>query len=361
MSLPELGAGRGCLELAMMATLLISSLPTAILLFLPARLCTQDSWIMTTLLAFAAGGMLGDVFLHMLPHLSGGHQHQHQHQHSGGPASELKEMEVGLTVLAGFAFFYICELMLRLRFKHQEKQAAAAHKKSDESNGKHGPGHGHDHATGGLLNMMGDALHNLTDGIAIGASFSSGHALGVATTISTCFHEVPHELSDFAVLVQSGYGKYEAIGAQLLTAVAAFVGAYIGVTFSTGRAGVQKGLLGLTAVSSSTHSSFPFCSDLKALSLHFMSLSFSLLLCFITHSCIYPRLLHYPQSTATPALTGKARRQGGFIYIAATSVVPDVLAAATTPLRGVSQVLAFAAGVALMACVAMSEEHHHHQ
>ena len=33
------------------------------------------------MLSFAIGGLLGDVFFHTLPHLSGGHDHDHGHHH----------------------------------------------------------------------------------------------------------------------------------------------------------------------------------------------------------------------------------------------------------------------------------------
>ena len=55
-------------------------------------------------------------------------------------------------------------------------------------------------------------MHNFTDGIAIGASFSisggekggSGHKMGIAAMLSVLFHEIPHELSDFTILIESG-------------------------------------------------------------------------------------------------------------------------------------------------------------
>lgn len=56
----------------------------------------------------------------------------------------------------------------------------------------------------GILNLAADALHNFTDGIAIGASFATGTGLGYSTALATLMHELPHEIGDFAVLVQSG-------------------------------------------------------------------------------------------------------------------------------------------------------------
>jgi zinc transporter 7 len=46
------------------------------------------------------------------------------------------------------------------------------------------------------LNLFGDFTHNITDGLAMAASFYSSPALGAVTTIATFCHEIPHEVSD---------------------------------------------------------------------------------------------------------------------------------------------------------------------
>ena len=59
----------------------------------------------------------------------------------------------------------------------------------------------------GYLNLAADFAHNFTDGLAIGASFLAGESVGIITTITILLHEVPHEIGDFAILVQSGCSK----------------------------------------------------------------------------------------------------------------------------------------------------------
>lgn len=59
----------------------------------------------------------------------------------------------------------------------------------------------------GYLNLAADFSHNFTDGLAIGASFLAGQNIGIITTLTILFHEVPHEIGDFAVLIQSGCSK----------------------------------------------------------------------------------------------------------------------------------------------------------
>jgi len=77
---------------------------------------------------------------------------------------------------------------------------------------------------GGLLNLIADTAHNFTDGMAIAASFTTSYQLGISTTVAVFFHEIPHEIGDFAILIQSGFSKRQAISAQVLTALGAFLG-----------------------------------------------------------------------------------------------------------------------------------------
>ena len=59
----------------------------------------------------------------------------------------------------------------------------------------------------GYLNLAADAAHNFTDGLAVGASFLAGDRLAAITVFTVLLHEIPHEIGDFAVLVQSGCSK----------------------------------------------------------------------------------------------------------------------------------------------------------
>ncbi len=58
------------------------------------------------------------------------------------------------------------------------------------------------------LNLAADFAHNFTDGLAIGASYIAGRNVGIITTATILFHEVPHEIGDFAILVKSGCSRY---------------------------------------------------------------------------------------------------------------------------------------------------------
>lgn len=81
----------------------------------------------------------------------------------------------------------------------------------------------------GILNMIADFTHNITDGLAMAASFYASPTVGATTTMAVFFHEIPHEVGDFALLIQSGFSKRSAMGAQFITAVGAFLGTLIGI------------------------------------------------------------------------------------------------------------------------------------
>lgn len=61
------------------------------------------------------------------------------------------------------------------------------------------------------------------------ASFYASPTIGATTTVAVFFHEIPHEVGDFALLVQSGFSKRAAMGSQFITAIGALLGTLIGI------------------------------------------------------------------------------------------------------------------------------------
>jgi len=82
---------------------------------------------------------------------------------------------------------------------------------------------------GGYLNLIADFTHNITDGLAMSSSFYASPTIGATTTVAVFFHEIPHEVGDFALLIQSGFSKRAAMGAQFITAFGALLGTLIGI------------------------------------------------------------------------------------------------------------------------------------
>uniref|UniRef100_UPI00398EE032 zinc transporter ZIP10-like n=1 Tax=Pristiophorus japonicus TaxID=55135 RepID=UPI00398EE032 len=103
----------------------------------------------------------------------------------------------------------------------------------------HGHFHGHSHAVEDINNagisdiawmvIMGDGVHNFTDGLAIGAAFSTGIPGGLSTTIAVFCHELPHELGDFAVLVRAGLSVRRAVTFNLVSALFSYLGMVVGI------------------------------------------------------------------------------------------------------------------------------------
>ena len=83
------------------------------------------------------------------------------------------------------------------------------------------------------LTLVGDGFHNFIDGMVIAASFTVSIKLGLVTTLAVILHEIPQELSDFAVLVYGGFTKKKALLLNFASALMAMVGAVVGF-FLTG-------------------------------------------------------------------------------------------------------------------------------
>ncbi|KAI8423277.1 hypothetical protein MSG28_014302 [Choristoneura fumiferana] len=67
----------------------------------------------------------------------------------------------------------------------------------------------------GYLNLMANSIDNFTHGLAVGGSFLVGFRVGLLTTFAILVHEIPHEVGDFAILLKSGFSRWEAAKAQL--------------------------------------------------------------------------------------------------------------------------------------------------
>jgi zinc and cadmium transporter len=78
------------------------------------------------------------------------------------------------------------------------------------------------------LNLAGDAIHNFIDGLIIAASFLADVGLGFTTTMAVAVHEIPQEIGDFGVLVYGGISKKKALSYNFITALTAVIGGITG-------------------------------------------------------------------------------------------------------------------------------------
>jgi len=97
------------------------------------------------------------------------------------------------------------------------------------------------------LNLFGDAVHNFIDGMIIGASFLVSVHFGIVTSIMVILHEIPQEIGDFGVLVYGGFGKIKALYFNFLSALTCIVGTIAGYFVSEKISGFMPFLMAFTA------------------------------------------------------------------------------------------------------------------
>uniref|UniRef100_A0A087XYE8 Zinc transporter ZIP6 n=1 Tax=Poecilia formosa TaxID=48698 RepID=A0A087XYE8_POEFO len=102
-------------------------------------------------------------------------------------------------------------------------------------------------ATLAWMVIMGDGLHNFSDGLAIGAAFSESLSSGLSTSVAVFCHELPHELGDFAVLLKAGMTVRQAILYNILSAMMAYFGLVTGILIGHYAENVSTWIFALTA------------------------------------------------------------------------------------------------------------------
>ena len=149
--------------------------------------------ILLYLVSFAVGGLLGDAFIHLLPETF---------------ANLGFNLTVSLLILFGMILFFVLEKFLRWQHCHIPTSKEHRHPVV-------------------ALNLIGDAVHNAFDGMIIASSFLVSPSIGFTTTLAVIFHEIPQEIGDFGILVHGGLSVRKALWCNLLSALAAFIGAMI--------------------------------------------------------------------------------------------------------------------------------------
>lgn len=91
----------------------------------------------------------------------------------------------------------------------------------------------------GYLNLLANSIDNFTHGLAVAGSFLVSFRHGVLATFAILLHEIPHEVGDFAILLRSGFSRWDAAKAQLLTAGAGLIGALVAIFGSSVTSAVE--------------------------------------------------------------------------------------------------------------------------
>ncbi|KAL6881716.1 ZIP zinc transporter domain-containing protein [Trichoderma longibrachiatum] len=259
---------------ALLATLYISGPPNFLLALVPTNI---DPSSLSVMVAFAVGGLLGDTLFHLLPEIFVGEDEPDRARFV--LVEPNRNLILGLAILVGFMTFVAMDKGLRIAtggaghehshngHKHEEhkvstdvgistganalKNEAKARKASKNTTKKPVDEQSQlkeinpSVKLGGYLNLIADFTHNITDGLAMSASFYASPTIGATTTVAVFFHEIPHEVGDFALLVQSGFSKRAAMASQFVTAIGAFMGTLIGIAvqeFGSGAADEGEGM-----------------------------------------------------------------------------------------------------------------------
>jgi len=144
-----------------------------------------------SLIPYAIGTLLGAAFFGMIPHAM----------------LKLAGNTVLPTVSFGIILFYVLEKFALWRHCHE--QPCDVHNRA------------------GTMILVGDSLHNSVDGVAIAAAFTESTPLGIVTSVAVIAHEVPQEVGDFAILLESGYSRSRAFLFNMLSSLTALLGAVL--------------------------------------------------------------------------------------------------------------------------------------
>jgi len=156
------------------------------------------------LLSFAVGGLLGDVFLHLFPESYGALATSGRNTHTG-------HLVMGLWILGGILTFLVLEKI----FEFTDDNDADNNNKENVKKKK----------IIGYLNLLANCIDNFIHGLAVASSFLTSLKIGMITTFAILIHEIPHEIGDFAILLKSGFSRWEAGKAQMWTASVGMLGA----------------------------------------------------------------------------------------------------------------------------------------
>jgi zinc and cadmium transporter len=166
-----------------------------------------------SLVSYAVGTLLAAAFLGMLPRALEGGSHR----------------AVLSTALFGLVLFFILEKGVLWRHCHEAACDV--------------------HSAAGPLILAGDAFHNFVDGFAIAAAFLTSVPLGISTSLAVIAHEIPQELGDFAILLDSGYRRRTALVYNLLSSAMTLPGALIAYFALSALTGIIPYVLAISAAS----------------------------------------------------------------------------------------------------------------
>lgn len=122
-------------------------------------------------------------------------------------------------LLGGLLGFFLLEKFAILRHSHHHEGDGHGHEQGHDA---------HEAGKAGWMILVGDGLHNFTDGILIAAAFLADPNLGLITALAIVAHEIPQEIGDFIVLLNAGFSRTRAYVYNLICSLMAVVGGIVG-------------------------------------------------------------------------------------------------------------------------------------
>nr|XP_027205796.1 zinc transporter ZIP13-like [Dermatophagoides pteronyssinus] len=200
----------------------------------------EQSEFLKLILAFAVGALIADVFLHILPEACG-------QLVMAGYTPQNTQHYLGVWILIGVIIFATTETFIRLIIVIENDESNKflknindekitqngdsknlrnrLQKSSKEINESSLPPMNNNTPTAtGYLNLLANGFDNFTHGMSVAASFLVSYKMGIMTTIAIALHEMPHEVVDFVILIRSGFTCWRAFKAQLSISIFTIIG-----------------------------------------------------------------------------------------------------------------------------------------
>lgn len=214
----------------LIATFIVSMISLSGVLFL----IFSEKWIKNFLIFFvaiAAGALLGNAFFHLIPESFEMHLDSIESSTTADNTEvEGEHSEVFLLpsifILCGIIVFYLIEKFVNWHHHHDIDC--------------------HNHSLS-ALSLVGDAFHNIIDGVLIAVAFMADVKLGILTTFAVILHEFPQEIGDYSILLHSGYSKTKALLWNFLSSLTGVAGGVITYFMLNGLNNYLPSLIGFTA------------------------------------------------------------------------------------------------------------------
>ena len=168
------------LQQANIGAAIISSAPIPIFILI-VLFNIRDIKILNIMSSFAAGALIGDVFIHNLPEINISKSDHDFHEENKNILKNIFSKNE-LLICWGILFLFFSEKIITyIEHKNSEKIL-------EKNKGEHGHDHQHNHNHSNIIiSLLGDFIHNLTDGMAIGAGFNKSIKIGVSLSLSIFF------------------------------------------------------------------------------------------------------------------------------------------------------------------------------